>query len=60
MQWERSLLQSLQSRMTVGRRSERGTTARSCEERLGFRARAPSLARGDSGRARLRSLSWGE
>ena len=56
MQWERrrSPLRSLQSGVTVGW-SARGTAGGSSGEKLGSRARAPSRARGDSGRERWRS-----
>ena len=47
-------LRSLQSGVTVGW-SVRETAGGSSGERLGSRARAPSRARGDSGRARWRS-----
>ena len=54
-----SPLRSLQSGVTVGW-SARETAGGSSGERLGSRARAPSQARRDSGRASGGRLSWGE
>ena len=56
VRWERrrSPLRSVQSTVTVGWK-ERGTVGGSSGAKLGSRARAPSRARGDSGRERRRS-----